>query len=168
MILAIDPGLRHCGMALFREKLLIDAALVRITADAYGTSEAARLMALQVGRWKQRAAYSLELVIELPKVYPTGRQQGDQNDLIKLAALAGAIVGSCDWQSSRFIEPRTWKGTINADEMTGRIQGRLSDFERTRVDLESSPKSLHHNIWDAVGIGLWACGRLDPRKVYPR
>jgi len=167
VILAIDPGLRHCGMALFREKLLIDAALVRITADAYGTAEAARLMALEVGRWKQRAAWGLDLVIELPKVYPTGRQKGDQNDLIKLAALAGALVGSCDWQSSRFVEPRTWKGTLDADAMTERITERITVDEFTRVDL-TSPKSLHHNIWDAVGIGLWACGRLEPRKVYPR
>jgi hypothetical protein len=53
--------------------------------------------------------------------------------------------------------------------MVERIKARVGERpeERERVQLPRA-KDKHHNVWDAVGVGLHAVGRLVARKVFPK
>ncbi|WP_237077344.1 hypothetical protein [Myxococcus xanthus] len=109
-----------------------------------------------------------QLVIELPRVYAASHQKGDQNDLIQLAGVVGMLGGSLlGIDSRRSIYPRDWKGSLDADAFIERIKQRLNAAEHLRVELPAT-SALHHNVWDAIGIGLHALGRLAPRRVFPR
>ena len=72
----------------------------------------------------------LKLIIEDPRIYPVTNVR--PNDLMKLSAAVGAIVA---------------KVSVN-------------ESEKEILDSCLCPKSLHHNVVDAVGIGLWHVGRM--------
>lgn len=155
-MIAIDPGVsKGIGYAEFTPSLglLICAELMR-EGDVI---ELLHLVPRQL------------VVIEFPRIYPAASQKGDQNDLLELARVCGRIeqAALAEGHTVEMIYPRDWKGTIDADVMVDRIQDRLGEGETAMVTLPSA-KSLHDNVWDAVGIGLWKLGRLEPRKVFPR
>jgi hypothetical protein len=150
-LIAIDPGVRRVGLALFDEKTLTFAVLLDVTDGPL--------------HFVPRAP---RVVLEVPRIYPASRQKGDPNDLLALARIVGRLqehylAAGADVE---LIEPRTWKGTLPKEAMTERIRGRLSAAERARV--APVARSLEHNVLDAVGIGLHALGRLSPRKLVPR
>lgn len=100
------------------------------------------------------------LVIERPQVYKAQFLKGDPNDLVDLAlmggALSGILHGKC--RATLFYLPCEWKGQVVKAAMNARIKKRLSEDEQRRIDWPA--KSLQHNVWDAIGIGLKAVGRL--------
>jgi hypothetical protein len=166
MILAIDPGCRGCGCALFEGTTLYRADYVESGFGRGNDVVNALSMANQVRAWiPMWSRYEDRLFIEVPRVYPAARQKGDQNDLIALTLVVGAIVGRFDGKATQYF-PRDWKGTLNGDDFIKVIQGKLTPEERPSVTLPA--KSLQHNVWDAVGIGLKAVGRLEPKKVYAK
>lgn len=126
---SIDPGVRLCGLAAW-----IDGKLHYARLDSC------------IAYWSSDWA----LAIEKPQVYVQSKLKGDPNDLIDLAIAVGKI-------STRFSEvvmyrPAQWKGQVPKDIMTERIKLKLSNRELDLVDLPA--KSLQHNVWDAIGIGL--------------
>jgi len=159
-LIAIDPGVRNAGCAVFVGGQLAEAVLFAPLdgADHFKGEAVARLF-----RWylEPRAHLRLEAAIcELPQVYSTAQQKGRQSDLIDLAVVCGAIgqVASDHGLPTRFINPRVWKGQTPKDITTARAQVELTPDERVRVKLPKQG-SLHHNVWDAIGIGLWGVGR---------
>ncbi|WXH32367.1 hypothetical protein WA016_06350 [Myxococcus stipitatus] len=127
-------------------------------------------MALAVHEWlrPRLGDEPHQLIIELPRVYAAACQKGDQNDLIQLSGVVGMLGGYLpNVATRRSVYPRDWKGTLDAGAFIERIKQRLSPVEHLRVELLGAA-SLHHNVWDAIGIGLHALGRLSPRKVFPR
>jgi len=98
-----------------------------------------------------------ELVIEIPQVYVRARSKGDPNDLIMLAGLVGAFV-YCFGNASKLYRPAEWKGQVTKEITEQRARKRLSPDELSRIELPSA-KGLHHNVWDAVGLGLHHLGR---------
>ena len=169
MILAIDPGLRHFGAALFDGVTLARAALIRNPIKT-GNDLAVGFAACEaLIRWlgDRTVIGSIHTVIvEIPRVYPAANQKGDQNDLIALAGVAYALacaVVSAEKRVRYF--PREWKGTIDGDTMVKRIEARLSAQEQAAI--ETCPASLRHNVIDAIGIGLKYVDRLEPHRVFP-
>lgn len=61
-----------------------------------------------------------------------------------------------------FVEPQTWKGQLEKDVHHSRIRVTLNEDERRIVE-DIRPKSLAHNALDAVGLCLYATGRLTPK-----
>ena len=107
------------------------------------------------------------LVVEVPQVYDQQRWGGDPKDLVDLAWIGGAFAREVAVKHMRtracggsVLRPRPaqWKGQVNKDVMIERIKGRLSETEMNRVELPN--KSVQHNVWDAVGIGLWELKRI--------
>jgi Holliday junction resolvasome RuvABC endonuclease subunit len=164
VILAIDPGLHSCGVAIFDTNTsLVWAGLVKNSVDAHpenptfhqmlwnGMVDAvdAKLRAL---RYKPD-----RMAIELPQVYIASRSKGDPADLIMLTGVVGSLV---HWFSgmSFLYKPYSWKGNVPKAIMSERILKRLNDDEQRRI--EKAPKSLWHNTIDAVGIGLHHLKRL--------
>jgi hypothetical protein len=166
-VVGIDPGLPACGASVFDESgTLQRAALVRNKKD--GTlPERWQGAALAVQEWLGHGPDNVTLVVEMPKIYPASRQKGDQNDLINLAGVVSALCVLLYSSGTRIIYPRDWKGTLDPDDMIRRVQGRLSQTEHERIEMPSAA-SLQHNVWDGIGIGLHALGRLEPKRVFPR
>lgn len=157
-MIAIDPGRRALGWAWFEHCELRGLGLVRGKAGEGAVELAQRAAGLI------RAETGLEahhVVYERMQVYAGQRQKGDQNDLIELAEIGGGMAALLA-STSTPLRPREWKGQVPKDVLEGRVRKRLSEQELalTEARLEAYPASLRHNGWDAVGIGLWACGRL--------
>lgn len=167
--IAIDPGIRNMGIACFHGRLLCSAALIRgeQNTKVKGVALIAPMLsALQ--SWKCARLATDRIVVEIPRVYPAAQQKGDQNDLISLAVMAGAIVSMLAVPGTEILQyfPHEWKGTGDADVCTRRILQELERANETQY-LGDCPQSLAHNMIDAVGIGLKSLGRFEPRKVYP-
>ena len=164
-LLAVDPGIRGCGVAMFRKEcglgVLEKAAyLFNEYPKGNGPREAARLAEL-VSTW---AGFSVEvLALEYPRVYPSRNQKGDQNDLLPLAGIVCAVAAFFPRAQVLRYFPRDWKGTADPDVMIERIISKVTPEERTRV--VPCPEHLMHNVWDAVGIGLFAVDRLTTTTV---
>lgn len=163
MILAIDPGIRGCGAAVFDGTALHWAGYVRNTATTGNGPFECASMADAVAR--ELVTHTVtRLVLEWPQIYRAGKGKGDPNDLLCLAGVDAALAG---WfrAPGTHVRPRAWKGTIDGDKLIKRIKMRVTPAERLCVVLPCP--SLEHNVWDAIGLGLWAVGRLTRTRIYP-
>lgn len=144
MIVAVDPGVHMSGVALFSDDHVLNNA-----------------------KWwpsdQVRFRLGCPLYIEVPRIYPgSNSKKGDLNDLLDLSLMAGRIIGANSPVTTIF--PAEWKRQVPKDVMVERIKSFLTPEERLRVELPTA-KSKHHNVWDAVGIGLYAVGRMKPGGV---
>lgn len=164
-LISLDPGLRLCGVAVFRDGVLTWAGLARNTnltdrgAQAWLSMADAVMHALPMGTLLRPPDL---LVHELMQVYETKRQKGDPADLIELAGVSGAVVGTLDPRRAISYLPREWKGQIGKEVHHPRARSKLSEQEAATLDrcLESVPVSLRHNVMDAVALGLFQLKRL--------
>jgi len=154
-LVAFDPGLSSAsgtGWARFHQKLLYAAGVL---IPVKGSLED---KLRDLARQAHTATNSTDtVVVEHMRIYPGPRQKGDQNDLIDLAVLEGMILGATNPAGIVLVSARTWKGNVPKDVMGKRILATLSELERETI--EGKGKRMH-NALDAVGIGLWALGRL--------
>ena len=153
MVLSIDPGLNHIGVALWTEEgVLVRAWLARShlrPSDPIGARWIAVSRAVGSGRISR-------LVVERPQVYH--HSPGDPNDLIDLAGVLGCLVHIFDTDVTMY-RPRQWNGGRKKATVRGVAEAALTEEEHARVELPRA-RSLSHNVWDAVGIGLHHFGRL--------
>ena len=152
MLVSIDPGVKDCGVALWDDNELAAAWLARGRAWDETSLIVKETLAQRVEGQVLRGGI---VAIERPKVYHQSKQRGDQRDIISLAIFVGSVATrllSLGLQPV-FYEPSAWKGSVPKDVMVERIKKKLSAEEHARVDLPSP--SLRHNVWDAVGIGLY-------------
>lgn len=169
MLLALDPGIRGCGCALFDdpdctgEMRLVKAAYVKNPEKEGQRSRAKHAMASAVSDfcWPSKPEVAYELMVSR---YQRSQQKGDQNDLITLADVAGRIVGRLGGWSTDY-KPEEWKGQLTKEAAHERINERLSPEEKAVI---VTAGHLTHNVLDAIGIGLHHLGRFKPKKVYPR
>jgi len=175
-LLAVDPGLRGCGVALFDEgtKTLLRADYVKGSAKAE-RAEAWAEMAVAVDNWTDTQP---RIVIEFPQVYKrqhmSARKKGtDPNDLLQLAAVVGAITSCVSSIDVAVLLPMEWKGQVDKAVMWDRALKRLSTEELSRVPGPNVPgkprvlKSLAHNMHDAIMLGLVHLGRLGKFSEVP-
>lgn len=155
MIVSIDPGLNHCGVAFWNEntKMLLSARLVKNALSRYRNKWAAMAYELRAAiKEEWDGAPVVEVISELPQIYQGPKQKGDPNDLIDLALVVGRLYPDV------LYKPREWKGQVPKDAMVKRIESKLTQEEKGRI--EKCSASLRHNVLDAVGIGLFHLGRL--------
>ncbi len=175
--LAVDPGLRGCGVALFMPYLyagvdgdpkLARAAYVPNPFKMGKGPDSWLAMARAVQKWLPIPATDIDsLVIEGQHIYGAtkmGASAGaDPNDLLELAGVAGCLYAILDPKVRQRVEPREWKGQISKVICQLRVNKRLSPEEAARIVLPPTrgdrPSELAHNVYDAIGIGLWAVGR---------
>jgi hypothetical protein len=116
-------------------------------------------------------------------MYPGRHVSG--HALLSLAGVVGAVFGAAKHGSFHTVTPPEWKGNLDADAMISRIRGRLVGKEAWRILYPEKTCAacrshtppfvpckvracLAHNVFDAIGIGLWAVGRLEARKAVAR
>jgi hypothetical protein len=176
MLLAIDPGIRGVGAALFDDKELQAAAYVMNNPHERGDGPFACVeMARAVNVWLGRVIVNLHLcnlsdvVIEWPQVYTQGKLKGDPNDLLPLVGVGVAICALAPNAFYHAYKPREWKGQAPKEVTHNRAKGALSVPEfRILFDAEKAAGSKAHNLIDAVALGLFHLGRLNPKRVFPR
>lgn len=157
LVASIDPGKHSAGVAVFYNEQLQLAKYVERKGE-----HLAKHVRTAIGHGRAVAGKQfgpLELVIEIPQIYQRAYQKGDQNDLIWVAFEAGRMLQAIEPTRYVTVLPREWKGQTPKDVMCRRIESKLGPLELERVKLPKA-KSLHHNVWDAVGIGLKYLGRL--------
>lgn len=142
-LLAIDPG-EHTGWALF---------------DSGGRLEACGLCAPAEVEAHAHAVDTL--VVEWPRARAYGARIAG-GALIQLAAYAGIVIGSVKHKELRKVFPEAWKGTIpkptkgNAYIIEIRVRRILTAQESLAL-----PAKVRHDVFDAIGLGLFALGRAQ-------
>jgi hypothetical protein len=179
-ILAVDPGIRGCGLAIFQqvgtsEHVLHRAAYVASHASKGNQTGEAIMMAKNAAEWlwSSEIARLTQIAVEWPRVYATRLRKGemdgvDPNDLIALSAVDAALATRLAKPVYSYY-PSDWKGQMTKEACRHRIRDRLSTDEYIvllAADKEAG-KGKAHNVYDAVGIGLHHTGRLAPRRVIP-
>lgn len=160
-LVSCDPGVNHVGLAVW--------------APLHGdrTWGLARAVLVEVSEPRDAADAAIDLVggpfdaaVEVPQVYVAGRAKGSGNDLVRLALFAGAVLGA-GAKGSRWYLPAQWKGQLPKEVSVARTRGALLRGELDHVELPSGRRgvraALAHNVWDAVGIGLYALRELGRR-----
>jgi Holliday junction resolvasome RuvABC endonuclease subunit len=148
-MISVDPGLNGCGVAIWNvEKHLERASYVKNPGDDFVS------MVLAVARTIPRfSVLPNYLVTELPQVYTRTRSKGDPNDLISLALFVGALAFYAGRGGYKLYKPAEWKGQVTKEITELRAKKRLTSDELAKIELPSA-KSLAHNVWDAVALGL--------------
>lgn len=152
MLISIDPGVRRAGVAIWEGVSLVDA---RQFYHEDGYLDLATVIYEYVeARWSEMRG----IVIEKPQIYHEhSKQKGDQNDLIELAIVAGQIGAILAYGIDvpiTYYLPYEWKKQMKKEVTTPRIQEALDEKEHKAILLPPAKKQ-QHNVWDAVGIGLF-------------
>jgi hypothetical protein len=139
-LVSIDPGSEHAGYAIWTNKLLGWCGLV----DTWGSH-----------------IQGSKCVCELPRIYPGGKTKRP-NDIIILAISAGRLTQPWDKKDVSWVPPRTWKGQVEDDILYDRIRGFLDPLELDTANRACAnlSKSVSHNVWDAIGLGLYHLKRM--------
>lgn len=163
--LSIDPGVRSMAIAKWT---VGGHELVEAWNEPDPTSGDGNMSEL-LERW---GSPSVRLVNRLQAHAPPDRVVGERqvvypgakglktnpNDLLDLAMCAGAFYGALcvDLRASlRLVEPAEWKAQVPKEITRERIKAILTPQEISRIRKGGEM----HNVWDAIGIGLFASGR---------
>lgn len=177
-LIAIDPGLRHVGVAVFApDGTLRGAACVRERRAAKDRTDPLVLAehlagyVLKFVRIYVAGGDVARVVAEWPRVYTRAKSKGDPNDLLPLSACSAACATALKAGEVQSVHPDEWKGQAPTETViAARVLDRLEVVE-ARVYAEAlqvAGKTLGHNVTDAVGIGLHALGRLAPHRAVAR
>lgn len=145
-ILGIDPG--ECtGWGLLINGVLIDCGKIVVAQD----------QPLSLPRGAGASVW-----IEKPTYRP--HEQIDPNKIMTLAIKVGRLQETylALGNRVRLITPNDWKGTVPKQIQNERDMRKLTYAEIKMVHsrLQSIPKGEHNNVWDGIGIALWA-GRSE-------
>ena len=153
-IVAIDPGKKILGVAVFVHGELVECSLL-VVANALSLLTAIKI--------RQADIY----VIENQQIYGRLQQKGDPNDLLELAHISGMLRGfivSVSRAEQRDVQilrpkPREWKGTITKQVHHNRLEQQYPQAVAMMVE-QKIPVSYRHNVWDAIGLGDWALKKI--------
>jgi hypothetical protein len=100
------------------------------------------------------------VIIEEPQVYRGSLV--DPNSLVKVGMGVGWVAGIANEAQAKiqYVKPHDWKGNVEKDLMTKRIEALLTPEELHRANLPTA-KGKRGDVLDAIGIGLWHFKRLN-------
>jgi hypothetical protein len=163
-LMAIDPG-DDLGWAYFYGGQLKACGLVAHWAPfdnaprSHHDPEFFRLTRALCGPAPTRVDH---LIWELPQIQVQGGGKGDPNQLVRMAARAGIwIAQNFDCPSIEMVFPIVWKGNVPKSISQTRIMGCLTHEEFQAFEQAQIPRSIVHNVKDAIGIGLYKLGRFS-------
>lgn len=159
-LLAIDPSINNCGIALFdmKTKKLLDAMLVNPDKIAKRDGEfydKAFSIATKVETVREKCGV-VQVYCELPDHWRVaGFMARESGSTEKLAFMCGLFYGMRnDVDKFVFKLPREWKGQLSKDVMKNRIEKYYVGKGKSYTDKEW--KDIDHNVCDAIGIGHFA------------
>lgn len=141
-LLAIDPG-ASTGWALF-----IEAGGWHLSACGVAKPDD--------HAWTPLAPSKIDrVVIENPQIYPNSKAR--PADVITLARVVGRYEERfSEAKSVTLVTPHQWKGSVDGDVFTKRIEGALTPQEATILSM----RRYTHDTLDAIGLGKWALKQL--------
>lgn len=150
-LLALDPGLRKAGVALFDEAGRLGvAALARNSVRGRG---GAAWLGMRDAVINACADLPDEAAIEVMQIDGRGAPPAD---LLELNGVAGAVLG---WVGAgKTYTPKQWKGSVPKDVHHRRAKASLSKDELGV--LTRSGHAAQKDVLDAVALGLFHLGRL--------
>ena len=166
MIIAIDPGLRVCGVAVFNAAgELTSACVSEVSYEPEEEIDRAlswALMVEAVAAGLPQIFGDTHLVLELQEIY-THRKGADPNDLLDLAGVVGGLATRWPNENVFSYLPKVWKGQVPKPTMSERVKTWLKPGELQRVDLPKAKKK-QHDVWHAVGLGVYHLRQKGARK----
>lgn len=166
LMLAVDPGLRGCGMALgvghatpvgrwVLDEFLWAGFAVSTCKDKRGPPAWAAMSFAAVLAGAQRAvtaagALPIHVVIERPQIYQGGLQKADPDDLMELMGVVGYLTA--DFMGDRYgfnvhaVRPKEWKGNMDKKVHQTRLKQGFPKAWLPRM------QSKNNHVWDAVGM----------------
>lgn len=167
-ILTIDAGYSYengTGYAIFDDKThrLKACGLIRPFAPGMESHASTIEIADKVRRkWEEEVGFSYDpkiLCIEHPTACFT--KQGvrvNSKSIITLAVLCTRIEERFKAKTPLRPYPHTWKKRSSKEDTKTLALNNLGQwsFKALNQGLSGVPPHLHHNIFDAVGLGLWA------------
>lgn len=165
---AVDPGLRGCGVAGFaKDGHLAFAVYVKNSEKETRGPRAWVSMAYEIrgaclGFAALHGVPVLLLEVMRINVDRVGRliEAKDPADVLECQGVQGAVAALMPWDSIGILT-KDWKGQLPKRVSNIRSRAALTPQELARVTLPA--KSLEHNVWDAIGIGLYYARRLGLR-----
>ncbi len=154
ILVSIDPGVKACGVAVFKDGILISAKYVE-RKDRCPKALAAAVWDY-VTEELPRDCIDL-VIVERPRTYGGRASRGDTNDLLDLSIVVGALLVAIGGEY-RLVYPADWKKQVPKEIMIARIKSKLSESELDNIIFCRGSKM--HNVWDAIGIGLFQLKRL--------
>lgn len=148
-MIAIDPGKLSSGFAVFEK-------------DHEHTWRLFDCGFLPNDKLREKVARHSLMVSEKMRVYRQEFWKGDPNDLVDVSIELGRLMQASLDPSPVLLLPQTWKGQTPKDVMRERVTSRLSAPENLKLEtrLSAIKSNVRHNVYDAVGIGLFFAGRL--------
>ena len=160
MLVTLDPGLRGTGIAIWDSGKLFATKVVEPTA----------------GDWWTRSRFVADAIYNHVCFYMSDRPAGPNRDRYRIIMETTQFMGSGmawktgDMQKLTFLNgviyerlrqaksfypvmPNEWKGQLPKDVVIERAERELGKKFCARLGVKT-------HAWDAVGIGLWAMGRL--------
>ena len=122
-ILAIDPSINFCGVAVFKFGKLDEHALLTPLIKSDDWVEKAKDIYRQINII--HAKYDIdERVVETPTYWgAAGYLARESGAIMKLMFLCGMLVS---WNNSIVIFPNTWKGQLPKEVVRNRLMKRVS------------------------------------------
>lgn len=169
MILSIDPGklclpwcvwtngvLTRCGLSVL-------AAAPRTSADELARRHVAQIRLQWIGTPDR--VYVEQMQLNTGRDSTRGKAIATGNDLLTITHVA-STVASLLGGALVHVPIGTWKGSAPKLVTQNRVRATLALPERAVMiaALTGVRKTLHHNLYDAAGIGLWATGRYVVRR----
>lgn len=149
-LVAIDPGVKKCAIAVFVERKLEDAYYVNANLDSRSGGALNMVKQLEDTEFNDP-----EIVIERPQIYTGAEAKGDPNDLLDLAFVAGYF------RAHRSYLPAEWKGQVPKEIHHKRLSeyfAESGDVDGFDVWKRISKLKKDHDLRDAVGLGLFHLG----------
>lgn len=141
-VYSVDPGKKQSAVAAFCDGELVGAW--------FASGETIDMDPKRLG----------SVIMEHPKAYPGSPV--DPNDLVDITSAGMAVAARLakPGEKVRLVEPQAWKGQVPKPITRKRIEAKLTQNERMRLGkCLTEAKGERHNLWDAVGIGLFALKR---------
>jgi hypothetical protein len=165
-ILTIDPGYSFkngAGYAIIDDETfrLKDCGVIRPFAPGLVSFLAAEEISDKLKKaWEEQVGFSYDpvmLYIEFPRFH-NGANINNES-LLMLSYMSGIIRRDFKIPINRvcFVRPNEWKGSQNKDQTEVAVLATLDTWSKKILEreLSSLPKSLHHNVFDAIGLALW-------------
>lgn len=183
LLFSVDPGLRECGCALFEDGKLAKAAIIASPNRKGRDARAWVAMLDEIAAWLPRKPD--KVAAEMMQIYEKSDKNVRNDDLLQLVGIVGGVIGLCLDATCTVYRPKVWKGNVKKRIHHQRIWSIL-DYEeqlvvtrymKQRADkgmkspetyLEACefctgddyPNDLIHNVFDGIGIGLYALRRM--------
>ena len=154
-LVAVDLGKRKVGVALFLpDGTLVQAKTVHTQRGVEDWDPRTTAKAIQAVLYDPVACWNWDWVCEYPELRGAA-DRGNYHNIAPLQHVGDLLHGWFGWAEK--YRPAEWKRHVKKDLHHRRIGEALTPEEREDIGWSS----LGHDAKDAVGIGLFALGRID-------